>query len=312
MRRRRRCDAAHSTATTKPDNQSDTPDAGLPPINIKSASYSARGQRRGRHRLRSVCAGVSAQDAQWAHSAAAGRRKRRPPGRFRRSRRCCRCRRHAVPVPLSAPGRGARRRHPPPGPRAGRQLAGNHPGAHEANVVRYLDIMLSAFAFSPPKVHAGGPWSNRAGGSEDFMANFVPLDRAQNYGWQQRIGNLRSQYTTGIALLDQLAGGDFTSVSTAKQDSILTTGQAVTFTQLLFGHTIEGMYSVPEYGGNANLVGWQDIKWPGDIQPRGYTDAEVEGSAGDMAAMSGIIGLLVRGGWTQAVAKMGGKGGVNA
>ena len=31
-----------------------------------------------------------------------------------------------------------------------------------------------------------------------------------------------------------------------------------------------------------------------------------------MAAMSGIIGLLVRGGWTQAVAKMGGKGGVNA
>jgi hypothetical protein len=186
------------------------------------------------------------------------------------------------------------------------------PGAHEANVVRYLDIMLSAFSFSPPKVHAGGPWSNRAGGSQDFMADFVPLDRAQNYAWQQRIGTLRSQYTTGIALLDQLAGGDFTSVSTAKQDSILTTGQAVTFTQLLFGHTIEGMYSVPEYGGNANLVGWQDIKWPGDIQPRGYTDAEVEGSAGDMAAMSGIIGLLVRGGWTQAVAKMGGKGGVNA
>jgi len=186
------------------------------------------------------------------------------------------------------------------------------PGAHEANVVRYIDIMLAAFSFSPPKVHAGGPWSNRAGGAQDFMADFVPLDRAQNYAWQQRIGNLRSQYTTGIALLDQLAGGDFTSVSTAKQDSILSTGKALTFTQLLFGHTIEGMYSVPEYGGNANLVGWQDIKWPGDIQPRGYTDAEVEGSAGDMAAMSGIIGLLVRGGWTQAVAKMGGKGGVNA
>jgi hypothetical protein len=186
------------------------------------------------------------------------------------------------------------------------------PGAHEANVVRYLDIMLSAFAFSPAKVHAGGPWSNRAGGTEDFMANFVPLDRAQNYAWQQRVASLRTQYTNGIALLDQLAGGDFTTISTAKQDSILTTGQAVTFTQLLFGHTIEGMYSVPEYGGNANLVGWQDIKWPGDIQPRGYTDAEVEGAAGDMAATSGIVGLLMRGGWAQAVAKMGGKGGVNA
>jgi hypothetical protein len=186
------------------------------------------------------------------------------------------------------------------------------PGAHEANVVRYIDVMLAAFSFSPPKVHAGGPWSNRAGGTEDFMANFVPLDRAQNYAWQQRITTLRSQYTNGIALLDQLAGGDFTSASTTKQNSILTTGQALSFTQLLFGHAIEGMYSVPEYGGNANLVGWQDIQWPGDSQPRGYTDAEVEAPQGDICGTSGIIGLLVRGGWAQAIAKMGGKGGVNA
>ncbi len=186
------------------------------------------------------------------------------------------------------------------------------PGAHEANVVRYLDVMLAAFSFSPPKVHAGGPWSDRAGGSQDFMANFVPLDRAQNYAWQQRITDLRSQYTNGIALLDQLAGGDFTTASQTKQDSILTYGQALSFTQLLFGHAIEGMYSVPEYGGNANLVGWQDIAWPGDIEPRGYTDAEVEASQGDMLAQSGIVGLLVRGGWAQAIAKMGGKAGVNA
>jgi Gluconate 2-dehydrogenase subunit 3 len=187
------------------------------------------------------------------------------------------------------------------------------PGAHEANVVNYIDIMLAAFSFSPPMVHAGGPWSNRAGGSQDFMANFVPLDRAQTFAWQQRITNLRTQYTNGIALLDQLAGGDFSTASQAKQDSILTTGQAVPFTQLLFGHTIEGMYSVPEYGGNANLVGWQDIAWPGDIQPRGYTDAEVEAVQGDaLSASSGIIGMLMRGGWTQTVSRMGGKGGVNA
>jgi hypothetical protein len=186
------------------------------------------------------------------------------------------------------------------------------PGAHQANVVNYIDIMLAAFSFSPPMVHAGGPWSNRAGGSQDFMADFVPLDRAQNYAWQQRIATLRSQYTTGIALLDKLAGGDFTTASKTQQNNILATGQAVSFTQLLFGHTIEGMYSVPEYGGNANLVGWQDIQWPGDIQPRGYTAAEVEAAQGDVAAASGIVGLLVRGGWAQAVAKMGGKGGVNA
>lgn len=185
------------------------------------------------------------------------------------------------------------------------------PGAHEANVVRYIDVMLGAFSFSPPKVHAGGPWSNRAGGSVDFMANFVPLDRAQNYAWQQRIANLRSQYTTGIALLDQLAGGDFTAESKSQQNNILATGQAVSFTQVLFGHAIEGMYSVPEYGGNANLVGWQGIAWPGDIEPRGYTDAEVEAPQGDTAAQSGIIGMLVQGGWALAISKMGGKAGVN-
>ena len=73
------------------------------------------------------------------------------------------------------------------------------PGAHEANVVGFLDTMLSAFSFSPPEVHAGGPWSNRAGGSQDFMAEFVPLDRAQTYSWQQRIAGYRQQYTNGIA-----------------------------------------------------------------------------------------------------------------
>ncbi|GFG73090.1 gluconate 2-dehydrogenase subunit 3 family protein [Mycobacterium botniense] len=187
------------------------------------------------------------------------------------------------------------------------------PGAHEANVVRYLDNMLAAFTFSPPLVHAGGPWSNRQGGTEDFMADFVPLDRTQTYGWQQRIATLREQFTNGIALLDQLAGGDFTTVSKARQDLILAHGKAVSFTKLLFTHTIEGMYAVPEYGGNANLVGWQDIKWVGDIQPRGFTNAEVEAPEYDpIGPLGGIIEMLLRGGWQQIIAKMGGKGGVNA
>jgi hypothetical protein len=185
-------------------------------------------------------------------------------------------------------------------------------GAHEANVVGFLDTMLSAFSFSPPVVHAGGPWSNRAGGSQDFMAEFVPLDRAQTFAWQQRIAGYRQQYTDGIALLDKEAGGDFTSVAKVRQDLILGHGKALSFTTLLFGHTIQAMYAVPEYGGNANLVGWQDIKFPGDSQPRGYTDAEVEAPEFNVADRSGIIDLLLRGGWEQAIAKMGGTGGVNA
>ena len=186
------------------------------------------------------------------------------------------------------------------------------PGAHEANVVVFLDTMLSAFSFSPPEVHAGGPWSNRAGGTQDFMADFVPLDRAQTYGWQQRIAGYREQYTNGIALLDQQAGGDFTSVSRLRQDLILAHGKAESFTQLLFSHTVQAMYAVPEYGGNANLVGWSDIKFPGDSQPRGYTNAEVEAPEWNVVGTSGIIGVLLQGGWQQAIAKMGGTGGVNA
>ena len=185
------------------------------------------------------------------------------------------------------------------------------PGAAEAHVVTYLDTMLSAFSFSPPEVHAGGPWSNRAGGSQDFMAQFVPLDRAQTYGWQQRIAGYRTQYTSGIALLDQLAGGDFTSVAKPRQDLILAHGKAVSFTKLLFGHTVQAMYSVPEYGGNANLVGWQDIKFPGDSQPNGYSNAEVEAPEWDVVGTSGIIDTLLKGGWQQAFAAMGGTGGVN-
>ena len=185
------------------------------------------------------------------------------------------------------------------------------PGAHEAQVVRYLDRLLSVFDVTPPDVHAGGPWSNRAGGSQDFMAQFVPLNRAQTYAWQKRVADLRTQYTNGIALLDQQAGGDFTSAPKARQDIILAQGQVVTFTSVLFGHTIEAMYSVPEYGGNAGLVGWRDIRFPGDSQPRGYTDAEVEQAQFGICDPSGIIDRLRRGGWEQVVTKMGGKGGVS-
>lgn len=185
------------------------------------------------------------------------------------------------------------------------------PGAHEANVVNYLDRMLSVFDVTPADVHAGGPWSNRAGGSVDYMATFVGLNRAQAYAWQQRLTQLRNQYTSGIALLDQQAGGDFTAAPPVRQDLILAQGPAAAFASVLFGHTIEAMYSVPEYGGNANLVGWQGIKYPGDSQPRGYTAAEVEAAQWDVVVVSDIINRL-RQGWQQLVAKLGGKGGVSA
>jgi hypothetical protein len=59
------------------------------------------------------------------------------------------------------------------------------------------------------------------------------------------VADLPDQYLSGIALLDRHAGGDFTSVPPLHQDLILCQGQLVSFTGLLFTHTIDAMYAVP-------------------------------------------------------------------
>ncbi len=37
-------------------------------------------------------------------------------------------------------------------------------------------------------------------------------------------------------------------------------------------------YGAPEYGGNRDLSGWRMIGYAGDVQPRGWSDAEVTGA----------------------------------
>lgn len=157
-------------------------------------------------------------------------------------------------------------------------LEAGHPGAREANVVRYIDLMLAAFAVDPPRIHAGGPWSDRSGGDENSMAAFVALSPFQEAYWRPRIAALQKVYVDGIAALDAEAGGDFTAASANEKDQIL--GQADDFRGVLFVHAIEGMYAAPEYGGNQDLAGWTEISFKGDTQPRGYSAAEVGSSDG--------------------------------
>ena len=159
-----------------------------------------------------------------------------------------------------------------PGP-ADDPLEAGHPGAREANVVRYIDVLLAAFSHSPPRIHAGGPWSNRSGGDQDYMATFVSLSPFQEASWRKRIADLQEKYRKGIKALDAAAGGDFASASHDAQDSAL--AGAGKFLNLLFVHAIEGFLSVPEYGGNQDLVGWKEISFRGDTQPRGYTAEEL-------------------------------------
>jgi gluconate 2-dehydrogenase gamma chain len=161
-----------------------------------------------------------------------------------------------------------------------------HPGAREAGVTDYIDMMLGMLsaldgaAPGPPPVFAGGPWSNRHTSGPDLMASFIALDPVRTIAWRRRLEGWQERYRQGIANLDKLAGGDFTKASPADQDKILVMTDVRAFTSLLFEHTVEGMYSVPEYGGNRGLVGWKDISYPGDSQPVGYTAEEVSRSDG--------------------------------
>ena len=184
-----------------------------------------------------------------------------------------------------------------PGPHDDPAEAG-HPGAREAGVTGYIDTMLGAVQDRAPQtdqVFAGGPWSNRHTSGPNLMARFVPLDPVAKIAWRKRLTGWQTQYTQGIKDLDTLAGGDFTTRTHAQQDKILATQSVSEFTSLLFGHTIEGLYASPEYGGNRGLTGWQEIGFPGDIQPRGYTADEVERSDGrDPVGDAGIVGDVLK------------------
>ena len=167
-----------------------------------------------------------------------------------------------------------------PGPHDDPAEAG-HPGAREAGVTGYIDRMLGMDAAAgQPMIFAGGPWSNRHADGHDAMASFISPDPVTAIAWRKRLAGWRRQYTSGVATLDRLAGGDFVKAPPEKQDAILAKQEVSAFTSLLFEHTVEGLYAVPEYGGNRDLVGWKDIGYPGDVQPRGYTADEVERSDG--------------------------------
>jgi len=166
-------------------------------------------------------------------------------------------------------------------------LETGHPGAREANVVRFVDVLLSALDHQPEQIFGGGPYGAA-------MNQFVPLSVQQRRGWQQRITALKKAYRDGIAQLDAAAGGDFTTASQMDQDQILMSGDVADFLDILYTHAIEGTYSHPLYGGNANESGWTEIKFPGDSQPRGYTAAEVgNGDGPDPVDPTGVVGMVL-------------------
>jgi len=124
---------------------------------------------------------------------------------------------------------------------------------------------------------------------EAITARVIPSDaegpgakeaRAAHYIDRALAGSLASShsaYTAGLAALDAHAraakGGAFARLSAADQDAVLAdveanrasgfTPNGAAFFNMVRAHTIEGTFSDPYYGGNADFAGWDLIGYPG-------------------------------------------------
>lgn len=173
---------------------------------------------------------------------------------------------------------------------------GDTPGARTAGSAWYLDKFLGAFNVDPPLIYAGGPYSGRQGGEANFK-NFIPLSRVEELTWRTIIEGsrgiperefngpvkgLQEIYTEGIIFVDNLSyelyGKDILLLGNNEMDSIIEAlrDKNPEFFKVLLEHTYEGTYGAPEYGGNRELAGWNAINYPGDVQPIGYNQKEME------------------------------------
>jgi len=99
------------------------------------------------------------------------------------------------------------------------------------------------------------------GATEAHAADYI--DRALGGA----LAATRSDYTTGLAAIDATArerfGGLFAALTQDQQDAVLRELQETPFFNLVRGHTLQGTFCDPIYGGNANFVGWDLIGYPG-------------------------------------------------
>jgi gluconate 2-dehydrogenase gamma chain len=133
------------------------------------------------------------------------------------------------------------------------------PGAIEAGALRFIDRALSEAEMET---------------AEQYRAGLAALDRY-------------SRYTRGAA---------FTELPAREQDSVLIDvqigaatgagtgfqGSSAAFFNLVKGHTWQGVFGDPQYGGNVNFIGWDLIRYPGlrmrvtDEDQRRLESAELE------------------------------------
>ena len=91
------------------------------------------------------------------------------------------------------------------------------------------------------------------------------------------LASSRPAYAAGLAALNRYAqasrGRPFTELSPTDQDSVLIdielgtatgfTGSSAQFFAMVLGHTHQGMFGDPFYGGNKDFAGWDLVGYPG-------------------------------------------------
>jgi gluconate 2-dehydrogenase gamma chain len=124
---------------------------------------------------------------------------------------------------------------------------------------------------------------------EAIVARLIPADAngpgaleagAARYidgGLGSAFASLRATYAAGLAALDSYAraraGAAFAALPTERQDAVLTdleedrapgfSPSSRVFFDLVLGHTLEGTFGDPHYGGNRDYIGWELIGYPG-------------------------------------------------
>jgi gluconate 2-dehydrogenase gamma chain len=125
------------------------------------------------------------------------------------------------------------------------------PGAREAGVAVYIDRQLAA-----------------SYGRDRYRYTQPPFeDASPEFGYQGK-ETPRQIYREGLMGLK-----GFHLLPPADQDNVLQQIESSVFFALLRQNTIEGMFCDPMHGGNAGMVGWQLVGFPGPRMSN-YDDVE--------------------------------------
>jgi gluconate 2-dehydrogenase gamma chain len=154
-----------------------------------------------------------------------------------------------------------------PGPaKAGHYVPAPQTAAPLESLTAHEMEILNAVAARLIPNDASGPGAVEAGATRY-------IDRAL----AGALSSSRQAYASGLAALDRYAqssrGKAFRDLSPTDQDSVLIdvetgaatgfAGSSALFFAMVLGHTHQGMFGDPHYGGNKDFAGWDLIGYPG-------------------------------------------------